>query len=269
VSSVEYALLLVAILIVGAVAWRMLGKEVRAKVECAGVRTNCANGGAVASNGSAAGMGAGAPRIQAATRPRSPTNVAPEFALAAQHQRTVVRRSGAGPAAAGHRRAIRATRGRRLPRWQWAPVAGFTRLDNSQLEAAGINPASLSDPSSGFKAAVYTDGNGHYVVSYKGSQSGKDWEKPTSNKASVSTTRNTTRPSALAKDAKAAFGDNMVIVGHSLGGGLAARPRRHHTPAVVFNPAGVTDKTWSANHIDPATAARGRGNGQRPYRGQG
>jgi len=60
VSSVEYALLLVTLLIVGALAWHMLGREVRAKVECAaGWGENCAKGGAVASNGSAGGDGSG------------------------------------------------------------------------------------------------------------------------------------------------------------------------------------------------------------------
>ncbi len=263
VSSVEYALLLVAILIISAVGWRMLGKEVRAKAECAAtLADNCTKGGtAAASNGGSTGDKSGGTDDPGSNAPGAPGNITANFALAAN----------TGPSFADQ------VRGQEpLPiDGQFAqlaadvyhdgngqPVAGFTRLDNSQLEAAGINPASLNDPSSGFKAAVYTDGNGHYVVAYKGSQNGQDWKTNFQQGLGFDTAQYN-EAVALAKDAKAAFGDNMVIVGHSLGGGLASTAAAATgTPAVIFNPAGVNDKTLERNHIDPATARAAAENGQ-------
>jgi putative lipase involved disintegration of autophagic bodies len=60
---------------------------------------------------------------------------------------------------------------------------------------------------------------------------------------------------AVAKSAKAAFGDALVIAGHSLGGGLAATAAlATGTVAVTFNAAGVSDYTLNRMGIDPAAA---------------
>nr|CAA79652.1 lipase [Serratia proteamaculans] len=99
-------------------------------------------------------------------------------------------------------------------------VGGFTRLNDSALLGAGIDPASLHDSASGFQAGIYSD-NQQYVLAFAGTNDMRDW---------LSNVRQATgyddvqynQAVAVAKSAKAAFGEALVIAGHSLGGGLAA-----------------------------------------------
>jgi len=230
-------------------------------VECARVGGQLQNGGAVASNGSPRDGSGGSkdPRQQTRPAPR-PTSRA-EFAARGQHQRTVVRRSGAGPAAAGHRRAIRATRGRRLPRWQWAAVAGFTRLDNSQLEAAGINPASLSVP-----PAVSRQPSTPTAWPLRGGLQRKpERQRLEANfqQGLGSTTRNTTRPShwpGRQGGVRRQHGHRGPLAGRRPAATAAAATTRR---PVVFNPAGrQRQDLGGAPHRLPATARAAAENGQ-------
>ena len=43
-------------------------------------------------------------------------------------------------------------------------VDGWSRVPDAQLRGFGIDPKSLDDPKSGFKARIYGDGDGHYVL---------------------------------------------------------------------------------------------------------
>ncbi|MGO3399081.1 MAG: DUF2974 domain-containing protein [Serratia proteamaculans] len=132
-------------------------------------------------------------------------------------------------------------------------VDGFSRLSDSALLGAGIDPASLHDSASGFQAGIYSD-NHQYVLAFAGTNDMRDW---------LSNVRQATgyddvqynQAVAVAKSAKAAFGDALVIAGHSLGGGLAATAAlATGTVAVTFNAAGVSDYTLNRMGIDPAAA---------------
>lgn len=139
----------------------------------------------------------------------------------------------------------------------YAPVAtnigGFTRLSDAALLSSGIDPASLFDTASGFQAGIYNN-NQQYVLSFAGTNDIQDW---------LSNIRQATgyedvqynQAVALGKTAKMAFGDALVITGHSLGGGLAATAAlASGTFAVTFNAAGVSDHTLNRLGIDPTQA---------------
>ncbi|WP_174848496.1 DUF2974 domain-containing protein [Yersinia artesiana] len=132
-------------------------------------------------------------------------------------------------------------------------IGGFTRLSDTALLSAGIDPASLSDTASGFQAGIYSD-NQQYVLSFAGTNDIQDW---------LSNIRQATgyedvqynQAVALGKTAKMAFGDALVITGHSLGGGLAATAALASGAfAVTFNAAGVSDHTLNRLGMNPAQA---------------
>ncbi|WP_145534424.1 phospholipase [Yersinia thracica] len=146
----------------------------------------------------------------------------------------------------------------------YAPVAGslsgFTRLSDNALLSAGIDPASLFDSASGFQAGIYSD-NQQYVLSFAGTNDIQDW---------LSNLRQATgyediqynQSVALGKTAKMAFGDALVITGHSLGGGLATTAAlASGTFAVTFNAAGVSDPTLNRLELNPAQARQSAENG--------
>lgn len=134
-----------------------------------------------------------------------------------------------------------------------AGPAGWQRLDAAQLQAAGIAPAALEDAGTGFRAGIYTDGNGRYVLAFAGSNDGKDWLNNFEQGLGLPASQYREAES-VAGLAKAAFGNNLVITGHSLGGGLAAAAAaKYNIAAVTFNAAGVHDDTLRAANLDPAT----------------
>lgn len=129
----------------------------------------------------------------------------------------------------------------------------FSRLSDSTLLGLGIEPTGLHDVVSGFQAGIYTDQQ-HYVLAFAGTNDMRDW---------LSNVRQATgyddvqynQAVAIAKSAKVAFGDALVITGHSLGGGLAATAAlATGTLAVTFNAAGVCEHTLNRFGINPAAA---------------
>lgn len=133
-------------------------------------------------------------------------------------------------------------------------IQGWTRLDDAQLQAAGIDPAALENPETGFRAAIYTDGNGRYVLAFAGSNDVQDWINNARQGVGWDAEQYD-QAVQLAREAEAAFGDNLVITGHSLGGGLAATASLAiGNTAVTFNAAGVHDDTLRGLGLDPATA---------------
>lgn len=100
------------------------------------------------------------------------------------------------------------------------------------------------EDSNGFRAALYTDDNGNYVVAYAGTDVGspRDWWADLVQGGGL-TTGQYDDALSLAEQVRAAYGDDVAFTGHSLGGGLAtAASMATGAPAVVFNSAGVNDE---------------------------
>jgi hypothetical protein len=122
-------------------------------------------------------------------------------------------------------------------------IDGFSRMSDAELRGAGIDPASLDDPTTGFRAAIYEDAQGHKVLAFAGTREGKDWFADGTQALGLPTAQYQ-QAVALATLAKAAFGDSVVMTGHSLGGGLASIASvATDSAAVTFNAAGVNANT--------------------------
>ncbi|MGO4261856.1 XVIPCD domain-containing protein [Lysobacter sp. TAB13] len=135
-------------------------------------------------------------------------------------------------------------------------IDGFKPLNAEQLTAAGIDPSSLENKDSGFLARIYGDEHGHYVLAYSGTDEGKDWVTNFRQGLGFKDAQYN-QAIALASEASVAFGDEVVITGHSLGGGLAgAASISSGIPAVTFNASGVHDKTLERIGIDADAAKR-------------
>lgn len=119
----------------------------------------------------------------------------------------------------------------------------WARMDDAAVRAAGIDPTLLHDVKSGFDASLYRDASGAVVVAYAGSDEWKDWPHNFRQGLGFQDAQYD-QAIALAQEAKRAFGDNVILTGQSLGGGLAAAASMvNEVPAVTFNAAGVHDRT--------------------------
>ncbi|MGH9381912.1 MAG: hypothetical protein ACRD2Z_15050 [Thermoanaerobaculia bacterium] len=100
-------------------------------------------------------------------------------------------------------------------------IDGWNRLDEQQLAAARIRPDMLENPKTGFRAAIYTDGNGRYVLAFVGTDAKEipDWIANFGQGLGLEADQYV-QAKRLADRAEQAFGDDLVITGHSLGGGL-------------------------------------------------
>ena len=132
----------------------------------------------------------------------------------------------------------------------------WQRMDDAALRAAGIDPSLLHDGKSGFDASLYRDASGAVVVAYAGTDEGKDWRHNFGQGLGFQDAQYD-QAIALAQQAKLAFGDNVILTGQSLGGGLAAAASMvNEVPAVTFNAAGVHDKTLERYGFDAEVLKR-------------
>lgn len=134
-------------------------------------------------------------------------------------------------------------------------VGAWSRLTDDQLTASGIAPARLDNHRSGFKAGIYTDTERH-ALAFAGTDvtSMSDWVTNLRQGAGLATEQYR-EAVTLAQDAREAFGDTLILTGHSLGGGLAsAAAAAIKTTAVVFNPAGVNANTYKREGVTPRDA---------------
>ena len=142
-------------------------------------------------------------------------------------------------------------------------VGKWTRLSDEQLLAAGIDPAQLENPDTGLRAGIYTDGEGRHVLAFAGSNELQDWTGANFQQGIGWQNEQYDQAIELAQLADQAFGDGLVITGHSLGGGLAATASlATGNTAVTFNASGVHDKTIERLGLDPATARNDAADGQ-------
>lgn len=126
----------------------------------------------------------------------------------------------------------------------WRPLGA------DELRKSGVDPTLLENKSSGFLAAMYGDGHGHYVLAYSGTDEPKDWLTNFGQGLGFETSQYN-QAMALAMQAKVAYGDGLVLTGHSLGGGLAAAAAvATDTPAITFNAAGVHNRTFDRIGLD-------------------
>ena len=140
-------------------------------------------------------------------------------------------------------------------------ISGWTPLSDAELIAAGIDPASLVDPSTGLQAAIYRGADGRHALVFAGSNDLQDWITNARQGLGFDDEQYD-QAVALAQKASVAFGDGLVISGASLGGGLAATAAlATDTPAVIFNAAGVHDNTLERLGLDPDTARADAGAG--------
>lgn len=141
-------------------------------------------------------------------------------------------------------------------------VAGWTALTDDQFRKVGIDPSLRTSSASGFDADIYTDGNGRYALAFRGTDAGKDWATNLGQGLGFETAQYN-QAMALSRQAKVAFGEDLVITGHSLGGGLAAVGAvTTDSPAVTFNAAGVKDVTLSRVGLDAAAVKEEASHGQ-------
>ncbi|NWO07291.1 MAG: DUF2974 domain-containing protein, partial [Alteromonadaceae bacterium] len=105
----------------------------------------------------------------------------------------------------------------------------------------------LSNESPGFQAALYSDGRGARVLAFAGTEFKAwhgDWWQGNIPQTLGFESAQYSQAMTLATQANEAYGQNLAITGHSLGGGLASVAAiETGAPAVTFNPAGIHDET--------------------------
>lgn len=133
---------------------------------------------------------------------------------------------------------------------------GWARMGDDEVRAAGIDPAMQHDAKSGFDASFYRDDQGRVALVYAGSDEGQDWKHNFGQGLGFQDAQYD-QAIALAREAKSAFGDQLVLSGQSLGGGLAAAASMvNEVPAVTFNAAGVHDHTVERYGLDADAVKR-------------
>jgi len=157
------------------------------------------------------------------------------------------------------------------------PPAGWSEVSDQQLQDLGVadpqawrlqylgaNDAVATNAQE-FRAEVYTDGAGNYVLSYRGTaEGGPDWdnnfrqglgyETADGDKFSV-TAVNTAREFANVFGDNGANSSNLAITGHSQGGGLASiGALASGIPAVTFDASGIHPNTLDRIGVDPQAA---------------
>lgn len=124
---------------------------------------------------------------------------------------------------------------------------GWRRVEGDELRAYGTKESKLHR-SSGLKAGVYSNEAGQTVVAFAGTnpRSGGDLRTDVAQEIGISTDQYR-QARELVRNVVAEKGtDNVVVVGHSLGGGLASTAALENgARAVVFNAAGVHNNSLS------------------------
>ena len=168
------------------------------------------------------------------------------------------------------------TRGAPPPGWSAVSDKQLTELGVPdpqawRLQYLGANDAVAANAQE-FRAEVYADESGNYVLSYRGTkEGGADWdnnfrqglgyETADGDKFSV-TAVNTAREFASVFGSEGGI-SNLAITGHSQGGGLASvGSLASGVPAVTFDASGIHPNTLDRMGIDPQAARDSAEGGQ-------
>ncbi|HRN61319.1 MAG TPA: hypothetical protein PLF73_02515 [Luteimonas sp.] len=208
------------------------------------------------------------------TVPQPPVNLGPQYALPpGSTLRDTVSGTQAQPfdvTMSQLATAVYGTRGG--PPVGWSPVSdqqlrdqGVTDPQAWRLQYLGFNDCVQGNDQE-FRADIYTDGSGNYVLSYRGTaEGGDDWdnnfrqglgyETRDGDKFSV-TAVNTAREFAqVFGNHPGGESSNLAITGHSQGGGLASVGSiASGVPAVTFDASGIHPNTFDRMGIDPQRA---------------
>ena len=166
--------------------------------------------------------------------------------------------------------AVYGTRGDPPPGWASVTDAdlsarGIVDPQAWRLSTLGFNDSVDTNPQE-FRAEVYTDGQGNYVLSYRGTaEGGADWdnnftqgtgfETPDGDKFSVTAANAAVEFERVFGDNAGGDSSNLAITGHSQGGGLATvGSLASGVPAVTFDASGIHPNTWDRMGIDPQAA---------------
>ncbi len=139
------------------------------------------------------------------------------------------------------------------------PPQGWTRLSDDQLRSMGLDPSMFRN-GSGFEACLYQSDDGTVVLNFHGSDlrpdgdSLGDWQNNLSQYFGGDSDQYR-QAVDLARDVKEVYGGQLVITGHSLGGGLASIAAvATDTHAITFNSAAVNDRMLREVGLDPGSA---------------
>ena len=141
-------------------------------------------------------------------------------------------------------------------------LEGYTKLSDAELRKLGISQSDLQKRKHGFKADLYKDKNGNYVLAFRGTNSdprdkgerdlpllpdwSKDWVDDNLAQGVGMGSEQYKDAIDLSRNVKNKVGkDRLTITGHSLGGGLAtAGGAATGCETYAFNPAGVHPNTY-------------------------
>ncbi|SNS92605.1 MULTISPECIES: type VI secretion system tip protein TssI/VgrG [unclassified Azospirillum] len=128
---------------------------------------------------------------------------------------------------------------------------GYSVVSQDELRMLGINPSSLNDPKTNFRAEVYKkDGidGPEYVVAYRGTDFSKFADiKDNALQAFGAENEHYKQAIKLAREMNIATNGKVSFTGHSLGGGMAsAAAVATGRPAITFNAAGLHPDTVAA-----------------------
>lgn len=140
-------------------------------------------------------------------------------------------------------------------------LEGYEKLNAEEMRRLGINSTDLNDTKTGFKADIYKDKNGDYVLVYRGTYSdpdhpendlihdwSKEWTDDNMRQGLGMGSEQYNKSIKLAEKVKQGSekqGKQMTIAGHSLGGGLAtAAGAATGSKTYAFCPAGVHPNTY-------------------------
>ena len=137
---------------------------------------------------------------------------------------------------------------------------GYEKLDAKEMKKLGVNTTELNDTKTGFKADIYKDKNGDYVLVYRGTYSdpdhpendlvhdwSKEWTDDNMRQGLGMGSEQYKKSIKLAEkvNSNKPKGKQLTIAGHSLGGGLAtAAGAATGSKTYAFCPAGVHPNTY-------------------------